>query len=87
VTRLYSVRFDCPRCGKIHGVIGGFVGGLVIENGPDHVGTIAELYKGQALPAVLVRLLNDMPWCDQVEEYVLMDDPARVHLTPKKGGI
>ena len=35
------------------------------------------------LPGVLVRLMTDTPWCDQVQEYVPMDDPAGVHLTPK----
>ena len=43
-------------------------GGLVIPNGPDRAGTIAELYAGQELPAVQVQL---------------MDDPARVHFAPK----
>ena len=83
--KLYHVDLDCPRCGKRHGVYGGLVGGLVIENGPDHAGTIAELYEGQELPGVLVRLMTDAPWCDQVEAYVPMDDPARVYLTPKAG--
>ena len=77
----------CPRCGKLHGVYGGLWGGLLILNGPDHAGTIAELYEGQELPGVLVRLMNDTPWCDQVEEYVPRDDPARAHLTPKNAGI
>lgn len=31
----------------------------------DRTGTIAELYEGQELPAVLVELLNDNVWCEQ----------------------
>jgi len=58
---------------------------LLIPNGPDRAGTIAELYEGQELPGVLVRLMTDTPWCDQVQEYFPMTDPARVHLTPKPG--
>ena len=61
------------------------MGCLVIENGPDRPGTIAELYEGQELPGVLVRLMTDTPWCDQVGEYVPMDDPARVVLRPREG--
>ena len=55
------------------------------EVGPDRAGPIAELYKGRELPDVLVRLMTDTPWCDEVGQYVPMDDPARVHLTPKAG--
>lgn len=69
----------------MHGVIGGPGGGLVIENGPDRPGTIAELYEGRELPAVLVRLLNDKVWCEQAGDYILIADPARVQLTPKAG--
>ena len=61
------------------------MGSLRIENGPDRLGTVAELYEGRDLPAVLVRRLNDKVWCEQAGEYVLMDDPARVHLTQKAG--
>ncbi len=82
---IYNVDLDCPRCGTAHRVIGGLVGSLMIENGPDRPGTIAELYEGRELPAVLVRLLNDKVWCETLGEYGLMDDPARVHLTPKGG--
>ena len=52
---------------------------------PDRPGTIAELYEGQELPGMLVWLMTDTPWCDEVQEYVPMDDPARIHLTPKAG--
>ena len=48
-------------------------------------GTIAELYEGQELPGVLVELLNDKVQCETLGDYVLMDDPARVYLTPKRG--
>ena len=82
---LYNVDLDCPRRGKRHEVYGWPAGGLLIPNGPDRAGTIAELYEGQELPSVLVRLMNDTPWCDEVGEYVPMDDPARVILTPKGG--
>ena len=67
-----NVDFDCPRCGKRHEVCGG-----LIENGPDRTGTIAELYEGRELPGVLVSLMTDTPWCDEVGEYAPMDDPAR----------
>ena len=50
---------------------------------PDCAGTTAELYEGQELPEVLVDLMTDTPWCDEVQEYVPMDDPARVHLVPE----
>ena len=48
--KMYDVDFDCPRCGKIHGVWGGTGCGLRIENGPDRAGTIAELCEGRELP-------------------------------------
>ena len=73
MTRLYNVDLDCPGCG------------VLIPNGPDRRGTIAELYEGQELPTVLVRLMTDTPWCDEVQEYVPIGDPASVHLTPKPG--
>jgi hypothetical protein len=79
----YTVTLNCPRCGGEHLVVGGLVGALLIEDGPDREGTIAELYAGRELPAVLTRLLNDKVWCDHAGEYVLIGDPARVVLTPK----
>ena len=80
----YNVDFHCPRCGQVHGVIGGLWGGLQIEHGPDREGTIAELYAGWPLPDVLVQLLNDAVWCDGVEDHVIMADPARVVLRPRR---
>jgi len=56
---LYNVDFDCPRCRKVHGVCGGPGCGLVIPNGPDRAGTIAEQYEGRRLPTVLVEKPND----------------------------
>lgn len=82
---LYNLDVGCPRCGKLHRVIGGPWGGLMIEHGPDRPGTIAELYESRELAAVLVRLLNGKVWCDQAGDYVLMDDPARIHLPPRSG--
>lgn len=38
---------------------------------------------GRELPGVPVDLMTDTPWCDEVQEYVPMDDPARIHLTPE----
>ena len=64
---LYNVDLDCPRCGRRHEVYGGPGLGLIIPNGPDRTGTTAELYAGQGLPAVLVTLITDTPWCDEVE--------------------
>ena len=58
---LYNVDPDCPRCGKHHGVHGWPGGGLLIPNGPDRPGTIADLYEGQELPGVPVQLRTDMP--------------------------
>ena len=59
-------------------------GGLLVESGPDHAGTVAELYEGRGLPGVLVRLMTDTPWCDEVQAYVPMDDLARVVLKPRQ---
>ena len=55
MTRLYNVALACPRCGKRHGVYSGLWDGLVILNGPDRAGTIAELYKGRELLTVIVK--------------------------------
>jgi hypothetical protein len=79
----YAVTLNCSRCGTEHIVVGGLVGALLIEDGPDRAGTIAELYAGRELPAVLVSLLNDKVWCDDAGEYILIADPARVFLTPR----
>ena len=79
----YTVTLNCPRCGSEHLVVGGLAGALLVEDGPDREGTIAELYAGRELPAVLVRLLNDKVWCEDAGEYVLIADPARVILTPR----
>ena len=46
---------------------------------------LAELYEGTELPGVLVRPMKDTLWCDEVKEYVPMDDPARLILTPQGG--
>ena len=77
----YIVELSCPRCGKVHPVWSEFQ----IPDGPTEAGTVAELYVGQELPEMLVRLMNDKPWCEEVQEYVPMDDPARVHLRAKGG--
>ena len=82
--RLYNVDLDCPRCGKLHWIYGGPGCGPLIPNDLDRAGTIAELYEGQDLPGALLRLMTDLPWCDQVQEYVPMDDPARVSVTNLK---
>jgi hypothetical protein len=79
------MEFDCPRCGKIHGVWGGPGCGLQIANDPDRAGTIAELYEGRELPDVLKSLMNDVVECETLGGYLLMNDPARIHLSPKTG--
>ena len=61
------------------------MGNPVVESGPDRAGTVAELYECPELRGVLVGLMTDTPWRDEVGEYAPIDEPARVHLTPKAG--
>jgi hypothetical protein len=73
----YVVDLRCE-CGKVHRVSNDFR----LQNGPNHAGTVAELYRTDELPPSLARLLRDLVWCDQAGEYIEMGDPARVILSP-----
>ena len=80
VTR-YRVDYNCHVCGQIHWVIHE----LLVPGGPVQAGSLDELYPAGELPAVVVRLLGDLVWCDEVADYVELEDPARVYLTPLEG--
>ncbi len=80
---LYSVTFDCPHCGKVHDVIGGGPGlGLVIDHGPDHAGTVAELWPRGNYPPAVAQVLRDFVYCDALGGYVPMGEPRQQLLTP-----
>jgi hypothetical protein len=60
----YIVDILCPECGKIHPVSGDFR----LVDGPTDAGSLAELYDGRELPARLVSLLNDLVWCEVIQQ-------------------
>lgn len=76
---LCSATYDCPHCGGTHLAAGGEPGlRLVIENGPDRAGTVAELWPNGNYPPAVAEKLKALRWCSAVGEYVAMDDPARL---------
>ena len=82
--KLYSVTRDCPRCGKVHQVIGGSVGlGLQIDHGPDHAGTVADLWPRGNYPPAVAQVLRDLVYCDGLGDYVPMGEPGRLVVTPR----
>jgi hypothetical protein len=79
----YLVEYDCHLCGGTHLVINE----LLIPGGPTEAGSLDELYPDGELPASVVRLLGDLVWCDQAADYIELEDPARVYLTPRVPGV
>lgn len=77
--RSYVVDLRCE-CGAVHRVSND----LRLQNGPDHAGTVAELYRTGELPPELARLLGDLVWCDQAGE----PEPAKLwrYETAQAGG-
>jgi hypothetical protein len=75
----YFVHYDCHVCGQTHLVINQ----LLIPSGPTEAGNLDELYPEGDLPGSVVRLLGDLVWCDQAADYIELEDPARVYLTPR----
>ena len=81
--KLYTVTFHCPHCARMHGVLGGGPGlGLHIPQGPDHAGTVAQLWPKGNYPPSVTSLLRDAVWCDTLAAYIDLADPARLVLTP-----
>ena len=78
VTR-YRVDYDCHACGQTHWVIDE----LLVPGGPAEAGSLDELYPEGELPGAVVRLLGHLVWCDEVADYIELEDPARVYLTPR----
>ena len=65
--KLYSATYACPHCGQPHLVAGGGPGlGLVIEHGPDHAGTAADLWPGDDYPPAVAETLKAIIWCPEV---------------------
>lgn len=74
----YLVDLRCE-CGRGHRVINE----LQRTPRPDQAGTVSELYLAGNLPPELVRLFAEtLTWCDLAEDYIELEDPARIVLTP-----
>ena len=79
----YVVHYHCHLCGGTHLVNKE----LLIPGGPTETGSLDELYPDAELPASVARLLGDLVWCDQAADYIELEDPARVYLTPRVPGV
>ena len=78
----YMVDYLCPACGNAHRVSNDFR--LLGER--MEAGSLDDLYPGGDLPPEVVALLGDLAWCEETAEWVDLDDPARVFLTPLEEG-
>jgi hypothetical protein len=55
-----------------------------LPGGPTEPCTLAEHYPDGNMPPRIVRFLTDsLLWCDQANDYIERNDPARFHLTPR----
>jgi hypothetical protein len=68
----------CDQCGEIHLVSADYH----LASRTAEAGSLDELYPEGELPAELVRVLGDLVWCPRLADWVDLDDPARVYLTP-----
>jgi hypothetical protein len=71
----YRVDVAC-KCGRTHLI----TGALQIPNGPNHAGTLAELYPRHKLPKPLAEMLNDLVWCGETGGYVVIQEAGEVTL-------
>lgn len=79
MTVIARVDYQCHECGQTHRVSNVFD----LETDIDEAGSLDELYPEGRLPPRLERLMGDLVWCDQVGDYIELEDPARVFLTPR----
>ena len=80
----YIVHYHCHVCGRMHLVSSAFP----LPGGPTEPCTLADLYPAGNFPPRVVRFLtNYLLWCDQANDYIERDDPARLHLTPRPGAL
>jgi hypothetical protein len=78
----YMVDYLCPACGNTHRVSNDFR----LLGDRMEAGSLDDLYPGGDLPSEVVALLGDLAWCEETAEWVDLDDPARVFLTPLEQG-
>jgi hypothetical protein len=78
-TTRYLVHYRCHLCGQTHLVINQ----LLVPGGPNQTGSLADLYPDGNLPPRIVSFLTNLLWCDQAADYIELQDPARVYLTPR----
>lgn len=74
----YRIDYVCDQCGEIHPVSEDFR----LVGGKGEAGNLDDLYPKGDLPAELVRVLGDLVWCPMLADWVDLDDPARVYVTP-----
>lgn len=77
--RNYIVDYVCPECGEPHRVSDDFR----LSGGPAEAGSLDDAFPKGDLPAEVVALLGDLVWCGETAEWLDLDDPARVFLTPQ----
>jgi hypothetical protein len=60
---------------------------ILIDNGPDHAGTVAELWPNGELPQVVASKPNDAVWCETLGEYMIVGAAGRDKVTvrPARG--
>lgn len=56
--------------------------GLVIHDNPDRASTVAELWPKGGYPPSVGEKLKAATWCPAAGEYVPMDDPERLTISP-----
>jgi hypothetical protein len=69
----YDIHVLCNACGGNHAM----GKALLLEDGPAETQTIAEAYRGRAIPEVLTRLRYNSVRCPQVNRFVYQEDDSR----------
>lgn len=78
----YDIHVLCNYCGESHAM--GKT--LLLEDGPAYTGSIADTYRGKAIPELLVRLRYNSVRCRESGRFVFQEDDSRLLLVPLKQG-
>ena len=75
----YDIHVLC-NCGQSHAM----AKTLLLEDGPSETRSLAETYKGKAVPELLVRLRQNSVRCRVTGNFFYQEDDTRLFLVPLK---